>query len=44
MYYIHAIEFLFQNNNIASDFIFITMAQENQFIEKFDLQKNEFEL
>ena len=44
MYYIHAVEFLFQNNNITSDFIFITMAQENKFIEKFNLQKGEFDL
>ena len=33
--YIHAIKFLFRNNNFTSDFIFIATAGENKFAEKY---------
>ena len=48
--YISALEFLFRNSSFASNFIFFFSflhdlsfsLQENKFIEKLDLQKDEF--
>lgn len=39
-------KFLFRSNNFTSDFIFITaqLKERNEFVEKSNLQKSEFDL
>ena len=43
-YHTHLIKSLFQINIFTLNLIFITIAQEDKFVEKLDLQKSEVDL